>query len=92
MEEGPAYRKLLSEGDLDQCGLTLLAGKAVGAPFVGAVAATLALSEVLRALHGGSVHQMIDVDLVSIEHRVVSRNPRDFGDWNPGFSCVGEAG
>ena len=90
VKKGPAYQKLLSDGDLDQCGVTLLAGKAVGAPFVGAVAATLALSEILRVLHGGSVHQMIDVDLLSIEHRVVSRNPLDFGDWNPGFSCADE--
>ena len=35
-----AYQKLLKDGRLDQCGVTLLAGKAVGAPFVGAVAAT----------------------------------------------------
>lgn len=36
----PSYEKLLEEGRLDQCGVTLLAGKAVGAPFVGATAAT----------------------------------------------------
>ena len=33
--------------------MTLLASKAVGAPFVGSIAATLVLSEVLRMLHGG---------------------------------------
>ena len=86
VQKGPAYRRLLSEGVLDQCGVTLLAGKAVGAPFVGAVAATLVLSEVLRVLHGGGVDQVVDLDLLSLEHRVVSRNPRDFSDWNPGFS------
>ena len=88
VEEGPAYTKLLSDNILDQCGVTLLAGKAVGAPFVGAVAATLALSEVLRALHGGGVHQMIDLDLMSVDHRVVSRHPRDFSRWNPGFTAA----
>lgn len=41
----PAYKKLLKDGDPDKCGVTLLAGKAVGAPFVGAVAASLAISE-----------------------------------------------
>ena len=28
----PAYQKLLDHGDLDRCGVTLLAGRAVGAP------------------------------------------------------------
>ena len=46
IEERRAYWRLLSEGVLDRCGVTLLAGKTVGAPFVGAVAATLALSEI----------------------------------------------
>ena len=89
LEERAAYRGLLSDGVLDQCGVTLLAGKAVGAPFVGAVAATLVLSEIIRVLHCGGVHQVVDVDLLSLEHRVVSRNPRDFGDSNPGFGYVG---
>ena len=40
-----AYQKMLKDGELDRCGVTLLAGKAVGAPFVGSVAACLVLSE-----------------------------------------------
>lgn len=85
----PAYRKLVSDEVLDRCGMTLLAGQAVGAPFVGAVAATLALSEILRPLHGGHAHQMIDLDLLSLDQRSVSRNPRDFYGWNPGFTLAG---
>jgi hypothetical protein len=81
----PAYLKMLRDGDLDQCGITLLAGKAVGAPFVGAVAACLALSEVLRLLHGGPVHQVIELDLQSIEHRSAIVNGCAFGDLNPGY-------
>lgn len=88
VDKRPAYGKLVSDGVLDQCGMTLLAGKAVGAPFVGAVAATLALSEILRALHGGGVHRMIDLDLLSVEHRVVSKHDRAFDGWNPGFVHV----
>lgn len=80
----PAYKKLQAAG-LDQCGVTLLAGKAVGAPFVGAVASTLALAEVLRLLHGGDLHQVIDLDLSSPEHRVVVRHRLDFSGINPGF-------
>ena len=89
LEENAAYRGLLDDGVLDQCGVTLLAGKAVGAPFVGAVAATLVLSELIRVLHCGGVHQVIDLDLLSLDHRIVSRNVRDFRDLNPGFSSVG---
>ena len=87
----PAYQKLLGSGRLDQCGVTLLAGKAVGAPFVGAVASTLVLSEILRMLHAGPIHQLIDLDLQSIEHRQVVRHRRNFEHFNPGYTrCVGE--
>jgi hypothetical protein len=68
--------------------MTLLAGKAVGAPFVGAVAATLSLAEILRLLHGGGVHQVIDIDLLALDQRVVCPNPRDFSAFNPGFVPV----
>jgi hypothetical protein len=85
VEDRPAYAKLMSEGVLDRCGMTLLAGKAVGAPFVGSIAATLALAEVLRLLHGGSVHQLIDVDLLSLDQRQAVRHPGDFRALNPGF-------
>jgi hypothetical protein len=68
--------------------MTLLAGKAVGAPFVGAVAASLALSEILRLLHGARVHQVIDVDILALEERVACLNPRDFSTFNPGFVGV----
>jgi hypothetical protein len=81
----PAYRKFLEEGALDRCGVTLLAGKAVGAPFVGAVTACLAISEVLRLLNGGPLHQLVDLDLQDIEHRVVVQQQRDFTILNPGF-------
>jgi len=82
----PAYTKLLQEGVLDRCGMTLLAGKAVGAPFVGAAAATLALAEVLRLLHDGRVHQLIDLDLLSPDQRLASVHSGDFDHLNPGFA------
>ncbi len=88
----PAYSRLCDEGVLDRCGMTLLAGKAVGAPFVGAVAASLALSEILRLLHGAAVHQVIDVDLLALEQRAVCPNPRDFCTFNPGFVAVSGSG
>jgi hypothetical protein len=84
----PAYRDLLAKGALDRCGVTLLAGKAVGAPFVGAIAATLAVSEVLRILHGQAPDELIDLDLQSVEHRAVVQQARDFSAFNPGFVPV----
>jgi hypothetical protein len=61
VEHRAAYARMQKDGTLDQCGVTLLAGKAVGAPFVGAVAATIAVSEILRLLHGGAVHELLDL-------------------------------
>ena len=86
----PAYQKLLGAGKLDQCGITLLAGKAVGGPFVGTVASTLALSEILRMLHGGSLHEMIDLDLLSIEHRHTVEHQGNFRQLNPGYTRCAE--
>jgi hypothetical protein len=83
-----AYRALLESGQLDHCGVTMLAGKAVGAPFVGSVAACLAVSEILRLLHGGVINQMIDLDLRSVEHRVAVTQAHDFGALNPGYLRV----
>lgn len=88
VEDRPAYAKLLADGALDRCGMTLLAGKAVGAPFVGSVAAALALSEVLRLLHGGIVHQLIDIDLLGLDQRIVSRHAGNFVNINPGFAMA----
>lgn len=81
----PAYTKLLRDGVLDRCGMTLLAGKAVGAPFVGAVAATLVIAEVLRLLHGGALLQLLDLDLQCPEHRELVPQRLDFSRLNPGF-------
>jgi hypothetical protein len=84
----PGYQKLLKDGDLDRCGVTLLAGKGVGAPFVGAVAASLALSEVLRLLHSGPLYQVIELNLQGIEHRAAIPHPSDFSLLNPGYTAV----
>lgn len=83
--DAAAYRRMLDEGSLDQCGVTLLAGKAVGAPFVGAVAATLVMSEVLRLLQGGKLHKLIDMNLVDLAQFNAVQQRRDFSALNPGF-------
>ena len=89
VEERPAYARMLNTGEFDRCVVTLLAGKAVGAPFVGAVAATFVISEVLRLLHGGPVHELIDLDLKSPEYISVVLTRQDFGALNPGYVLAG---
>lgn len=56
-----AYRNAEAEG-ADGCGLVQLAETAVAAPFVGVVAACLALSEPLRMLHGQKPHKTLSYD------------------------------
>lgn len=85
VSEQPAYQQLLADGVVDRCGMTMLAGKAVGAPFVGSVAATLVISQLLRQLHGGTVDGLLDPDLRSVEHRHVVPTRRDFRAFNPGY-------
>ncbi|MCH2240935.1 MAG: hypothetical protein MK041_03150 [Aquabacterium sp.] len=67
-ELNDTYRKLADDRK-DTCGMTLLASRAVAAPFVGALAAVLALAEVMRPLHGGPVYTALDVQLKSLRHR-----------------------
>jgi len=82
----PVYQDMIKRGELDRCGVTMLAGKAVGAPFVGAVAACLVVSELLRHLHGGAMHQLIDLNLTGLEHRSAVPHRNKFSTLNPGFA------
>ena len=86
--DAAAYRRLLEDGSLDRCGVTLLAGKAVGAPFVGAAAATIVIAEVLRLLHGAPVNRLVELNLVSPDHRQIAPQRNDFSTLNPGFVPV----
>lgn len=88
VETAPAYGELLKSGRLDQCGVTLLAGKAVGAPFVGAIAACLAVSEILRLLAGGSISELVDLDLRAVDYRLVVPSMRDLSTFNPGYAST----
>ena len=80
----PAYTDLGKRG-LDQCGIALLAERAVGAPFVGCTAAAIAVSEVLRAIHGGPSYSVIDLDLRAPDHWIAATNNRD-DITNPGIT------
>jgi hypothetical protein len=69
----PAYSALRESG-LDTCGLTQLASRTVGVPFVGLIAAALAVSEPLRRLHGaggvelasGSALNLDDIECIRL--------------------------
>lgn len=66
----PAYRALGERG-VDACGVTELAGRAVGAPFVGAATAALVVAELIRLAAGAPCSEVIDIDLRSPAHRSV---------------------
>lgn len=63
--------------------------KAVGAPFVGAVAATLVISHLPRLLNESTVDALVDLDLRS-EHRHVVPTQFDFAGFNPGYVQVAQ--
>lgn len=77
----PAYQALKRQG-MDACGLTQLASRTVGVPFVGLIAACLVISELLRRLHGGvaievasaSVSSLADIEVVVAQTEIY-----DFG-------------
>ena len=62
----PAYEALKRTG-MDVCGLTQLASRTVGVPFVGLTAAALALAELLRRLHGGPGMALVSGSLLALE-------------------------
>jgi ThiF family len=68
IELNVAYKKLAHERN-DLCGMTQLASRAVATPFVGALAATLVLAEVIRPLHGGGVHSTLDLQMKNLRYR-----------------------
>ena len=91
--ERPAYRDLarqiaettdLTDGEIE-CGVIDLAGRSVGAAFVGCAAAALVVSEVLRTLAGGPRYQVIGWTLRSPRALQAAANERASTPSNPGF-------
>jgi hypothetical protein len=58
----PAYRALIAETG-DRCGVELLASRTVATAFVGLTAACWTIGGLLRELHGGNRHELIDYNL-----------------------------
>jgi hypothetical protein len=78
----PAYANLRRNG-MDQCGLVQLATRTVGVPFVGLIAAGLAIGELLRRLHGGPAFEVIAgsaASLTDVEAAAIAAEPYGYGD------------
>lgn len=65
---GRPYAQLAADG-LDECGLLQLASRSVGASFVGCATAALVIGELVRVLHGGHRHALIDLSLRNLSYR-----------------------
>jgi hypothetical protein len=78
----PAYRALV-EATGDQCGTLQLAGRTIGAPFVGAVVGTLVVSELVRLTLGAHRYEYLSCHLRGLDGRtVISGTPWPIS--NPG--------
>jgi hypothetical protein len=52
---------------MDQCGLAQLASRTVGVSFVGLIAAAIAVSELLRRLHGGTALELASGSVAALQ-------------------------
>ncbi len=66
-ENMPAYQAMKRKG-MDRCGLTQLASRTVGVPFVGLTAGCLVISELLRRLHGGTATEVLSGSVAAFEN------------------------
>ena len=88
--EQPAYDALRAQG-LDECGLVQLAERTVGAPFVGAVAATFVVAELVRMAQGLHRYEIIDGSLRTPES-VTAIAAEPGAPYNPGRQHAGHGG
>lgn len=82
-----AYDALAAQG-LDRCGLTTVAGRSVGASFVGLVTSTLTIAEILRRLAGGPAYDVIDGTLRDLSTLTAIKKEPGSDIFNPGYSAV----
>lgn len=78
----PAYQNFLSSGE-DKCGTVRLAGRTIAAPFVGAMASAIVVSELVRISMGAARYESFSGSLRDLSLRTLVRgNP--WGIFNPG--------
>ncbi len=81
VEHLPVYQNLKKAG-ADACGLTQLASRTVGVPFVGLTAGVLLIADLLRRLHGGASFELLTCSafaLVAVEAVAAPAQPYAFG-------------
>lgn len=83
----PAYERLAANG-ADRCGLVQLAGRTVGAPFVGAIAGAITVAELVRLANGLRLTAVADLHLRNLDQRAIVPQEAGFG-CNPGFALCG---
>lgn len=66
VENLPAY-EVMRQAGTDACGLTQLASRTVGVPFVGLTAGVMVVSELLRRLHGGAAFEVLAGSALALE-------------------------
>lgn len=94
VDPAPAYERLAADAiatgadpGAAQCGVIELAGRAVGAAFVGATAACLAFADVLRALNGSQADMaVLNFDLRDPTNVVAAANTAPGPANNPGYT------
>jgi hypothetical protein len=78
----PAYRAMVEQSG-DRCGTLRLAGRSIGAPFVGAVAGAMVVAEMLRLVTGGQRYELVACHLRDLAGRTVVRS-NTWNAFNPG--------
>ncbi len=84
--DNPAYRALAESG-FDDCGIATLAGRTVGASFVGAVTAAVVIAELVRMGLGGPRYEVVDGSLRSLDLRQAVMCA-DGTPFNPGMTAA----
>lgn len=81
-----AYQDLIARG-VDDCGLLEIASRSVGVPFVGVIAATLALMEIVRRLNQGPGLGVLDLTLRDLGSRQ-GVGGQALKRFNPGYTIL----
>ena len=82
------YEKGYAAVGMDECGLTQLAGRTVGAPFVGMATAALVVAELVRMAMGAHRYDAVDASLRSLEHSKAILTRSGEVPFNPGIAPV----
>jgi hypothetical protein len=67
----------------DRCGTVRLAGRSIGAPFVGSAAAALAVSELMKLCMGGKSYELVSCHLRDLRDLTAVLGPA-LQAFNPG--------